>query len=498
VRAPAQDLARQIGDAAEYFRQEKALLWLGRALPPWPDRCPIEVKLGKGNGGATSFAFDQGQVLGQAMTIQGRADRLLVSVLPHEVTHTIFAAHFRRPLPRWADEGGAVLSEDDLERGRQEAMNLEMLQARRQYRLRDLFGRMDYPKDAGAVMALYCQGYSVTAYLVELGDARKTEEPARSGRQRFVKFVWEGLQKGWDRALQQEYGLQSVEALEQDWIAHCLGRRRAPGPRPGGQTPPPPRRPDPEPANTATPADERMPLAEWNKMREELRREFLARLEEAALQAKGREQAAAEALSRDLAKQREQLAQQIGRDVAQAAEQAAAADKNARAVQAAQAEQQPRLGRLEEGERSREEKVAQALDRVDRIRDKAGRVVGLVEPWLPFLPAIATGATGGAIGIPLAALALFRTFRRGRQAIRAQRSGVTQEATQVVGVPQTETRFVNIPVTDEQAEDYREAIRRVADVHKLAALPVAEVLQQVESARQQLSQGKQAARRMAK
>ena len=36
-------------------------------------------------------------------------------MLPHEVTHTVFAYYFRCPLPRWADEGGAVLSEDDIE-----------------------------------------------------------------------------------------------------------------------------------------------------------------------------------------------------------------------------------------------------------------------------------------------------------------------------------------------------------------------------------------------
>ena len=49
------------------------------------------------------------------MTVEGSLERILNSVLPHEVTHTIFAAKFGRPLPRWADEGGAVLSEDATE-----------------------------------------------------------------------------------------------------------------------------------------------------------------------------------------------------------------------------------------------------------------------------------------------------------------------------------------------------------------------------------------------
>ena len=45
----------------------------------------------KGAGGATSFVFDRGEVFGWKMNIQGSRERILDSVLPHEVTHTIFA-----------------------------------------------------------------------------------------------------------------------------------------------------------------------------------------------------------------------------------------------------------------------------------------------------------------------------------------------------------------------------------------------------------------------
>ena len=47
--------------------------------------------------------------------ITGPKERLLNSVLPHEITHTVFAHYFKQPVPRWADEGGAVLSEDEIE-----------------------------------------------------------------------------------------------------------------------------------------------------------------------------------------------------------------------------------------------------------------------------------------------------------------------------------------------------------------------------------------------
>ena len=64
-----------------------------------------------GAGGATSFVFEHGEVFGWRMTIQGSLVRILDSVLPHEVTHTIFATHFRQPLPRWADEGACTTVE---------------------------------------------------------------------------------------------------------------------------------------------------------------------------------------------------------------------------------------------------------------------------------------------------------------------------------------------------------------------------------------------------
>src|SRR5581483_441762 len=100
------EAARRVGQAAEKYRKEKALEWLGRELPGWADRCPIRVRLtAGGSGGSTSFAFDQGKVLQQSMNLEGPLERLLEVDLPHEMTHVILAHHFGTPIPRWADEG---------------------------------------------------------------------------------------------------------------------------------------------------------------------------------------------------------------------------------------------------------------------------------------------------------------------------------------------------------------------------------------------------------
>jgi hypothetical protein len=215
VDAPTPEIARQVGQYAEQYRKEKALLWLGREMPPWGQRCPVRVTVTMGGaGGATSFAFDNGQILSQHMHIEGSLERLLNSVLPHEVTHTVFAYHFRCPLPRWADEGGAVLSEDDVERDRHDKMVRQILNAGRAIPLRRLLVLKEYPNE---VMSLYAEGYSVTSFLV-----------GKSGRPAFLNFIADGMRSGWDAALQRHYQLRNVEDLEQAWLTHLRNTKRQP------------------------------------------------------------------------------------------------------------------------------------------------------------------------------------------------------------------------------------------------------------------------------
>jgi hypothetical protein len=216
VSAPTPQIAQTIGQWAEHYRKAKALEWLGQEMPPWPEPCPVRVTVSmNGSGGATSFAFDRGRILSQDMQIEGAVDRLVASVLPHEVTHTVFAHYFRTPVPRWADEGGSVLSEDDIERGRHDRLVREILQTPgRAIPLRRLFVMSQYPRD---VMVLYAEGYSVTSFLV-----------SKSNRSQFLAFIARGMQGDWDRAAQQFYGYHSVEALEEDWLQYLRNNRPAP------------------------------------------------------------------------------------------------------------------------------------------------------------------------------------------------------------------------------------------------------------------------------
>lgn len=213
VDAPNRDLARKFADAAEYYRKEKALEWLGQEMPPWRTKCPLRVVVTMGAaGGATTFTFEGGPggesgVASREMEIKGKVDQLLDSVLPHEVTHTVLAHHFGRPVPRWADEGGSVLSENDEERYKHDISARELLNQGRGIKLRHLFAMKEYPRD---MIVTYAEGYSVVQYLVDQG-----------GRRKFLDFVGTGMKsnsKNWDEACRTVYGYQSVEALEESWI----------------------------------------------------------------------------------------------------------------------------------------------------------------------------------------------------------------------------------------------------------------------------------------
>jgi hypothetical protein len=201
--------AARISQAAEQFRHDLAILWLGQTLPNWAQPCPMTVKVAPylGAGGATTFVFDKGEVFGWRMNIQGSEQRVLDSVLPHEITHMIFASYFRQlgPLPRWADEGGATSMEHVSEKQKHRDMLIRFLQTGHGIAFGQLFAMKDYPQD---VMPLYAEGYSLAEYLINHG-----------GRRKFVGFLAEGMRDGqWQEAVQHNYGARDLPVLQNEWL----------------------------------------------------------------------------------------------------------------------------------------------------------------------------------------------------------------------------------------------------------------------------------------
>ncbi len=202
------NFAQQLAQAAEKYRHDLAVSWLGKAMPNWSQPCVMTVEAGPhlGAGGATTFVFDHGEVFGWRMSIQGSQERLLDSVLPHEITHMVFASHFRQPLPRWADEGGATSVEHFSEKNKHRTMLQTFLRTGRGIAFSDMFAMTEYPKD---IMPLYAQGYALAEYLIQSG-----------GRPKFVEFLGEGLETdNWATAVQHQYGLTDLSVLQDTWLA---------------------------------------------------------------------------------------------------------------------------------------------------------------------------------------------------------------------------------------------------------------------------------------
>ncbi len=208
VTAATGEIAKSIAEQAEVYRRDLAILWLGRELPEWSAPCPITVQTGEnlGAGGATSFMFERGRPFGWRMSIQGSYQRVMDSVLPHEITHTIFATHFGQPLPRWADEGACTTVEDASEKSKQHHNLIRFLQTNRGIAFNKMFRMREYPPD---VLPLYAQGYSVTRYLI-----------AQGGQRQFVNYVGEGLRTdNWPAATRKFYGYDDLSDLQVKWVA---------------------------------------------------------------------------------------------------------------------------------------------------------------------------------------------------------------------------------------------------------------------------------------
>jgi len=207
VEAPTPELAEEIGRMAEHYRHDLAIEWLGAALPNWGQPCPIHAQVAPqlGAGGATTFTFDHSEVFGWHMEIQGSHERLLDSVLPHEVTHTIFASHFRRPLPRWADEGACTTVEDISERSKQDRMLIQFLHTGRGIAFSQMFAMTDYPQD---ILPLYAQGYSLARFLMD-----------QKGKREFLAYIGDGMSsENWTAATNQHYGYKNLAVLQESWL----------------------------------------------------------------------------------------------------------------------------------------------------------------------------------------------------------------------------------------------------------------------------------------
>ena len=206
VQASTPALAKAVGESAERYRDDLATYWLGNRLPAWPTPCPIRVISGPTLAAQGVTTYNRAPVRDFQMEVVGTPERILDSVLPHEVTHTVLATHFGRPLPRWADEGICTTVEHEAERSKHEIKLREFLSTRRGIAMNQLFLLTEYPND---VLPMYAQGYSVCRFLIAQKDART-----------FIAFLQDYMQRpSWTENIRKHYGYESLAELQEYWLA---------------------------------------------------------------------------------------------------------------------------------------------------------------------------------------------------------------------------------------------------------------------------------------
>lgn len=208
VIADSAELAQLIAAHAEELRTTLAIDWLEAELPTWESTCVVRVDTSRERlSGDTTYTLAGGRMMRWQMELRGPPERILETLLPHEVLHAVLASHFRRAVPRWADEGAALSVEPEVERSRLWAQEGPQLLRGRRHSLAVLFDCEQYPASRDDLRAFYAQGASVTEFLL-LG-----------GKSQFVRFVDLGMRDGWDRAATAQYGFSSIEKLEVAWVA---------------------------------------------------------------------------------------------------------------------------------------------------------------------------------------------------------------------------------------------------------------------------------------
>lgn len=213
IQASDTETARQVAISAETARDDLAELWLGETLPKWTHRCSVTVRVGQlGAGGSTTYSINKGDIASWNMKVQGSLERIVDSVIPHEVTHMVLASHFRRHIPRWADEGASVLSEHLSERCRYTKV---MICTNRRISLDNLLSAKEYPADATDRILMYSEGYLFVKYLMQIHED--------DNHARFMVFVADSYESNWEESLRKHYGFESLRAAEvawREWLIH--------------------------------------------------------------------------------------------------------------------------------------------------------------------------------------------------------------------------------------------------------------------------------------
>jgi Peptidase MA superfamily len=226
--------------ACERQRERLARQWLSDVEPEaWSPKCSVvlhptdESYLREvGGGGRTTVASSlvdrqAGRICLRRIDVRATRPDWQDAALGHELAHVVLADRFvDQELPRWIDEGMAILADSRDRRDRHKRALKRAIARGTQFRLAELLSLADYPP-AERWETFYSQSASLVEYLVE-----------QQGHRRFVEFAELAGAHGCEDALRRVYGV-GIGELERRWRrrlampSNPAATAKAPNPHPG-------------------------------------------------------------------------------------------------------------------------------------------------------------------------------------------------------------------------------------------------------------------------
>jgi tetratricopeptide (TPR) repeat protein len=222
------DLAEQTAQVVERARAKVLQKWFSGG-EPWNLKCDVYVhptadaysqETGKYNSpGHSSIRMENGRMIVRRIDVHADNPNMLVAVLPHETTHVVLADAFgERLVPRWVDEGMAVLSEPR-EKVQRHLDNLSKCRQNNElFHLRDLMQMDNYPQNPRYVGAFYAQSVSLVEFLAN-----------QKGPQEFTLYLHDAMRYGEEKALERHYGYQKFTDLEEKWFQSAFREQAVAG-----------------------------------------------------------------------------------------------------------------------------------------------------------------------------------------------------------------------------------------------------------------------------
>ncbi len=221
--------AKNLARHAESVRTALGAKWLGKSLEEkWNPRCQIVLHgsqqsyvsaCGRGSErtvGSSLINVSEGRTVSRRIDLLGSGTDFLSAALPHELTHVVLRERLPSTgVPRWADEGAAILADSKAKQGRHDKDLADALLRRTTFQAGELLTRDEYP-GPDRMGAFYGQSASVAKFLID-----------QKNPERFVEFIEQATVVGYDAALQKCYGIKSVIELDRQWRRHLHPVRTA-------------------------------------------------------------------------------------------------------------------------------------------------------------------------------------------------------------------------------------------------------------------------------